>query len=276
MLPSMATQHRLTSLKAFVPRVVQPKPWRGFKRTRSQMQACAQTLTDEPGFVVKICGVTCAEDAALAAQAGANFVGLIAWPKAKRSVSTDTARDIACAARSGGAQPVAVFVDESAEQIAAYCQAAEIEHVQLHGDDARLSLLQMPDGLQVVYVVHADQQGCIQTSTPAAMAAEQGRELLRPADWVLVDGLKGGSGEAFDWNNLQRPLGWASRGWLLAGGLHPGNVAEAVRLLHPVGVDVSSGVCGPDGLKKDPAKVQRFVAEARRATAEAREQQSIA
>jgi hypothetical protein len=75
---------------------------------------------------------------------------------------------------------------------------------------------------------------------------------------------QGGSGETYDWRALSAPAG-AARGWLLAGGLHPGNVADAVAVARPSGVDVSSGVCGPDGLLKDAAKVRAFVAAARAA-----------
>ena len=67
-------------------------------------------------------------------------------------------------------------------------------------------------------------------------------------NFVLVDSMKGGSGEAFDWARLQVPKHESSEGWLLAGGLRPDNVAEAVRIARPGGVDVSSGVCGPDGV----------------------------
>lgn len=78
-----------------------------------------------------------------------------------------------------------------------------------------------------------------------------------------MDGLKGGSGVALDWRALRVPHGFAKRGWALAGGLHPGNVAEAAAIAQPSFVDVSSGVAGPDGLAKDAAKVQAFVAAAK-------------
>lgn len=74
---------------------------------------------------------------------------------------------------------------------------------------------------------------------------------------------QGGSGQAYDWSRLQPPLNCSNKGWLLAGGLHPGNVAQAVALTKPMAVDVSSGVCGPDGLKKDPEKVVAFIAAAK-------------
>lgn len=81
----------------------------------------------------------------------------------------------------------------------------------------------------------------------------------RSVEWVLVDGIVGGSGEKFDWANLQPPKQVAQRGWFLAGGLGPYNVADAVQQLHPTGVDVSSGVTGPDKLRKDAAKIHAFV-----------------
>lgn len=69
---------------------------------------------------------------------------------------------------------------------------------------------------------------------------------LQP-EFLLLDGLKGGSGKTFDWRALQVPDEEARQGWLLAGGLVPGNVSKAVAIARPDGVDVSSGVCGDDG-----------------------------
>jgi phosphoribosylanthranilate isomerase len=75
--------------------------------------------------------------------------------------------------------------------------------------------------------------------------------------------LQGGSGKTFDWSNLEVPAGLGTQGWLLAGGLNPDNVAAAVGIARPTGVDVSSGVCGPDGLLKDHAKVLQFITQAK-------------
>lgn len=83
--------------------------------------------------------------------------------------------------------------------------------------------------------------------------------LSRSVEWVLLDGMTGGSGEAYDWAQVKAPEGIASKGWLLAGGLGPHNVAEAVQVLAPTGVDVSSGVTDDSKLRKDPAKVHAFV-----------------
>ena len=81
----------------------------------------------------------------------------------------------------------------------------------------------------------------------------------RHVQWLLVDGEKGGSGQALPWHKLKVPRHLADKGWLLAGGLHPDNVAEAVQILHPSFVDVSSGVTQADGIRKDKHKVNAFV-----------------
>eukprot|EP00882_Tetradesmus_deserticola_P027368 GHRQ01030270.1.p2 GENE.GHRQ01030270.1~~GHRQ01030270.1.p2 ORF type:complete len:127 (+),score=42.37 GHRQ01030270.1:501-881(+) len=113
---------------------------------------------------------------------------------------------------------------------------------------------------QVVYVLQANDEGQIITPLPGAA---DGVRLQRSVEWLLIDGLTGGSGRSFDWSNLQVPIGLASKGWLLAGGLNPSNVAQAVATAHPNAVDVSSGVCGPDGLAKDHSKVAAFVSNAK-------------
>ena len=88
----------------------------------------------------------------------------------------------------------------------------------------------------------------------------------RQADWLLLDGLKGGSGQTYDWERLQKPpLQEGMQGWLLAGGLTPQNVGQAVSLTRPSGVDVSSGVTGPNGITKDRNKILQFVKEVRQA-----------
>ena len=81
---------------------------------------------------------------------------------------------------------------------------------------------------------------------------------------MLVDGMVGGSGEAYEWAKLKPPRDVGQQGWFLAGGLSPQNVAQAVDLLHPTGVDVSSGVTCPDKLRKDASKVHAFVSAVRR------------
>jgi phosphoribosylanthranilate isomerase len=259
--------------------------------------AAANTASTTPPLV-KVCGVTNPADANLAASAGADLVGMIMWPKAKRAVSDEQAREIAANARRGGALPVGVFVDEGAAEIERRCLASGLRAVQLHGDGARAALAELdPEAVPVVvYVLHASDEGEVATPLPAGSDAATTTTTtttprVRPLDlennassprrkrgqptFLLYDGLQGGGGKTFNWQALlsgARPSEAAQRcgaagGWALAGGLGPANVAKAVLAAHPDVVDVSSGVCGPDGLLKDADKVVAFVKGAKEAAA---------
>ncbi|KAI5078320.1 hypothetical protein GOP47_0005991 [Adiantum capillus-veneris] len=146
--------------------------------------------------LVKICGVTNVNDATLAAQAGASFVGMILWPKSKRSICVGTAKEIAHAVRFHNAEPVGVFVDEDAETIESFCMSAGIGIAQLHGEGARASLTNLPSHLETIYVVHVDKSGILQTPLPGSNSV----------DWILLDSLQGGSGHSFDWEKLKSLL----------------------------------------------------------------------
>lgn len=99
--------------------------------------------------IIKVCGVVSQGDAELAAQAGADYVGMILWPKARRSVTLETAAQIAAAAKDNGAKPVGVFVDEDFADIVRWCKAAGVETAQLHGKGARAALQDLPQWLEV-------------------------------------------------------------------------------------------------------------------------------
>jgi phosphoribosylanthranilate isomerase len=143
----------------------------------------------------------------------------------------------------------------------------------------------------VVYVLHAEGDGTIRTPlphgsdtknrTPRAKSSQnastsletggaqaQSVESQEPGsqasgvgavEWLLVDGVSAGSGETYDWTNLRLPQGLSRRGWLLAGGLDPTNVAAALGAANPDGVDVASGVAGLDKINKDKNKVEAFI-----------------
>ena len=213
---------------------------------------------------------------------GADFIGMILWPKSKRSVTEDVAKAIATRAKADGAIPIAVFVDEDAATIVRVCDAIGVDHAQLHGDGARDALETLPMRIRAVWVLNADANGQIVSKFPGdeekliaarqkSMSGEQGWRAAvdfvngprRVVDWLLIDGVNAGSGTAFDWSKLKAPKGASRKGWLLAGGLTPENVATAIEAAHPNGVDVASGVADASGVAKDESKVKAFVANAR-------------
>lgn len=199
--------------------------------------------------LVKICGVTTLEDALACVEAGADALGLNFWPKSKRRCSLDAASRIV-AELGARARVVAVFVDAPLLEIERVRARTGIAWAQLHGSEPRSLLEQLlPHAYKAVHPV--DEDGL--------------REALAiPGDELLVDasvpGAPGGTGRTCDWSLAAR-LARERKVWL-AGGLHPGNVADAVREVGPYGVDVASGVERSPGVK-DHALVRAFVRAAR-------------
>jgi len=198
---------------------------------------------------VKICGITNPRDAVAAAEAGADAIGLV-FAESPRRVTVGQARAI-LAALPPYVTPVALFVDEPAEVVRDTCGQLGIRTVQLHGDEP-------PDVARALggfCVVKA-----FRIRTEADLAPLEG---YPAAAWLLdskVEGRRGGTGVTFDWTLAARA---AKRGRvILAGGLTPDNVAEAVRIAKPYGVDTSSGVESEPG-RKDRARLEAFVAAAR-------------
>ena len=253
---------------------------------RGAATANARAGSDEASMkpIVKVCGITTVRDCESACEHGANFVGMILWPKSKRSVDEATAKEIVACAKAKGAVPVAVFVDEDASEITRVCDAIGCDHAQLHGDGARDALETLPMRLKAIWVLNADANGQIVSKFPGdeekliaerqkRMSGEQGWKAAidfvsgprRVVDWLLIDGVNAGSGTAFDWSKLKAPRGASRKGWLLAGGLNPENVAQAIETANPTGVDVASGVADEGGVVKDAAKIAAFIGNARAA-----------
>jgi len=205
---------------------------------------------------VKICGITNLDDALCAADAGADMLGFIFYPPSPRSIEADAARAIAQTLRARGSRPqlVGVFVDESAEHMRRILDEAMLDAAQLSGNEDA-DVLRAMGGRAYKVVRRAEQADDFAALLPDDAAPQ----LLLEADHPT---LYGGTGRRAD-EALAAQL---ARRWriLLAGGLTPDNVADAVRAARPWGVDVASGVEASKG-RKDHAKVRAFVAAAKAA-----------
>jgi|ERR1051325_2920738 phosphoribosylanthranilate isomerase len=198
---------------------------------------------------VKICGVTNVDDALQAVEAGADAVGMV-FAESARRLDPATGRAIV---RSLPPETltVAVFRNQPLEEIREILGTTRARGAQIHGSrpgDVR----SLRDA--VSFVIEA-------FPADASVAARLERS---DADLILVDSGSPGSGRPFDWTLLD---GAGRRRLVLAGGLHPGNVSDAIALVRPHGVDVATGVESAPG-RKDPEKVRRFVDRARAAWAE--------
>jgi phosphoribosylanthranilate isomerase len=219
---------------------------------------------------VKICGNTNLEDAALAAELGADALGFVFAPS-KRQV---TAAQVAAITPHlpAGVERVGVFYSHDPEEIAGVVQAAGLTTVQLHGGFDEELLEDMSEilvpGVQIIQTLHWT-IGKEATDSAEKLAAEIERIAeLGIADRVLIDSkvgtAGGGTGVAFDWTRARSLFASAPVGLhlILAGGLKPENVAQAIGELAPWGVDVSSGVEASPG-RKAPERLTRFLENAR-------------
>jgi phosphoribosylanthranilate isomerase len=203
---------------------------------------------------LKICGITRAIDARHAVEQGATALGFVFWPDSPRVVTLERAAAI-IAGLPAGVTTVGVFVNEPIEGIRRAVGATGITMVQLHGDEpaAYADALDLP-------LLRAVTVGSLEAADLAWPSSTT--LLLDAADPVR----RGGTGTPVDWTRAAGAV--RARRIVLAGGLTPGNVAEAVEWLRPYGVDVSSGVEEAPGVK-DFEKVSQFLSNARRALAHA-------
>lgn len=214
-------------------------------------------------FTIKICGLSTPETLAAALEAGADMVGFVFHPRSPRFVTPERAAALAETAR-GRAQIVALLVDPEPGEAASLAQIVKPDWLQLHGRETPGAVAEIAAaaGLPVMKALGIAERKDLAAVAPYAAAA--GRILLDakpPKDAAFP----GGHGRAFDWS-LLAGLDPALR-FMLSGGLDPANVADAIRIARPAGVDVSSGVERAPG-EKDPERIIRFVTAARAAAAQ--------
>lgn len=201
-------------------------------------------------MIFKICGITSAEDAAAAIEAGANALGFNFWPRSPRYVAPERAAGIVC---GGGVRRVGVFVNESPEEMEEIARIARLDVAQLHGEERPD---EFPAGVPVwkaARVTAAFNFAPYENST---------------AEALVLDGpagdLYGGSGQSFDWTLAAA----VRKRVILAGGLDASNVARAIAAALPWGVDACSRIESAPG-KKDHRKMHEFLKAAQQAAKEA-------
>jgi phosphoribosylanthranilate isomerase len=201
-------------------------------------------------FLVKICGITRPEDAEQAVAAGADLIGLNFWRGSKRFVDDKRAREIV-AAIPHGVLKVGVFVNAHPLVVTDTVEDLKLDRIQLHGDEIAANWTWLrPE--QIIRVVRVRDQASLKDSS------------VWQASLFLYDAYAegyGGSGKRAPWDVV---AAGARRPFLIAGGLNPANVAEAIRSTRPDGVDVSSGIESAPGIK-DTRKLRAFIKKARAA-----------
>lgn len=197
---------------------------------------------------IKICGMTRVEDATEAARLGVDAVGLVFYPKSPRHVSVERARELV-AALPAFVTVTALFLDPSEAEVRRVLDNVRVELLQFHGGEPA----EFCRGFGRPYIK------AVPMGSRADIAEYAHRHAGAAA--LLLDshiaGQKGGTGVSFDWTTIPKFTGPPL---ILAGGLSADNVATAIRIVQPYGVDVSSGVESQPGLK-DAAKMAAFIRE---------------
>lgn len=203
---------------------------------------------------VKICGLSEPETLKTACQSGSRFVGFVFYPPSPRHVEFDTAWNLARLVPTG-VRSVALFVDPTDDQLDHILTGIQLDMIQLHGNETPGRINEIKEKYKMPVIK------AIRVASAQDLANLDGFESA--ADWLLFDAkpkradLPGGMGEHFDWTILQGRA--FKKPWMLSGGLNVDNVAEALTMLKPDAVDISSGVESARGIK-DPAKIRSFIA----------------
>lgn len=201
-------------------------------------------------LVVKVCGLTREEDVRAAAAAGVDWLGFNLWPSSRRAQTPEQVRALV-AAMPRGMRAVGIFVDAQPQEVREAATQAGLHAVQLHGRERPEDWRAFPLPIIKALKVEGD----------AGLESTEAWE----CEALLLDGpgpAPGGNGRPFAWERAQQLA--AQRTVLVAGGLTPENVADAIRTVRPAGVDVAGGVESAAGIK-DAERMRRFVDAARSA-----------
>ncbi len=197
---------------------------------------------------VKICGITNEDDALLAVAMGADALGFVFAPS-PRQIPVQQAYDIS-RRLPPEIMTVGVFRDEHPKRVIEIVHRAGMKGAQLHGNESKAAIVEVAKAVR--FLIKAYPAGSPKIANAASL----------PTDTLLIDGPSPGSGHLFDWSLVgEMPEGMRM---ILAGGLTPDNITDAVKTVEPWGVDVASGVEEAPG-KKDALKVKRFIERARAA-----------
>ena len=208
---------------------------------------------------IKVCGIMESSDALVAAQAGADFIGLVFVPERRRRLDKDKALSIVSYLRENVAEPpkvVGLFADQPSGDVDRIVRHCGLDMVQLCGIESLDYCRQV--GAPVIKVLHVSDSAAPEDAVPSlaeSMTALNDQGHLVTLD-RKVEGLQGGTGQSFNWD-IARALSERGFDFLLAGGLTPENVGRGVSGVAPWGVDVSSGV-ETNGVK-DEAKILSFI-----------------
>ena len=200
---------------------------------------------------IKICGITRQEDALAAVSAGADAIGLVFYPPSPRAVGLEQAAAIV-ERLPPFVTVVGLFVNASREEVARVLDQVPLDLLQFHGDESAQAC--RGHGRPWIKAIHMRD----------SVDLEQLKERYHESSGLLLDtyraGVPGGTGECFNWDMIPRGL---SSQIILAGGLDPDNVEQAVRQVRPYAVDVSGGVEAAKGIK-DAEKIAAFIAGVKR------------
>jgi phosphoribosylanthranilate isomerase len=216
---------------------------------------------------IKICGIPNIKTAADVAKFSPDALGLNFYPHTPRTVSVAVAAEIA-RNLPREIELVGLFVNESAPTIYKICQQSSLQTIQLHGDESPADLRDLAtrdDGLRIIRAWHLGPEGLQPLGDYLTRLNDLGVQPVACLIDARVAGKQGGTGSTVNWSVLAKD--YRRDEWppmILAGGLHPGNVAEAIQTVRPWGVDVASGVESTPG-QKDIALVEQFINAAREA-----------